>query len=135
MSETPNRGSQQHSAGSQGRSQSVGGSQEGQGKSDSLYDQAQGAVREVANSASEMWDDATEQGERYYRQGSDAVRNIDSTTVGVLLVAGAIGYGVSWLIHGQQSYSGQRGTGSRQMAQRSNRGEQNQQGRSGNRHR
>ena len=52
-----------------------------------------------------MWDDAAEYGERYYRQGSQAVRNTDNTTVSGLLIAGAIGYGIAWLLHGQRSYS------------------------------
>ena len=45
-------------------------------------------MSEVAERASEMWDNAYEQGERYYRQGTDVVRNMESTTIGALLIAG-----------------------------------------------
>ena len=59
-------------------------------------------MRNVADSASELWDGAYEQGERYYRQGSRAVGNLDATTLSGLFVAGAVGFGLAWLLFGQQ---------------------------------
>ena len=49
-----------------------------------------------------MWDDAYEQGGRYYRQGSQALGNLDSTTLTGLFVAGAVGFGIAWLMFGQR---------------------------------
>jgi hypothetical protein len=57
---------------------------------------------DAADTASEMWDDAYERGERYLRQGSQALGNLDSGTLTGLLVAGAVGFGVAWLLFGQQ---------------------------------
>ena len=73
--------------------------------SDTLYDQAQGAVRDAAETASEAWDDAYEMGERYYRQGRRAIREAEMGSVGTLIVAGAIGYALAWMIHGPHAYS------------------------------
>ena len=59
----------------------------------------------VADRASELWDDAYDQGERYYRQGSRVVSNMDGGTVALMLLVGTIGYALAWMIHGDQSYS------------------------------
>jgi hypothetical protein len=45
-----------------------------------------------------------DQGERYYREGSRAVSNIDGTALAFALVVGAAGYALAYLIHGQQSW-------------------------------
>jgi hypothetical protein len=87
-----------------GGSQSRSGSQGSQG-GESFADQAQSAVRGVADRASDMWDDASDQGARYYRQGSRAIGNIDGTTAGGLFTAGAIGFAIAWLIFGQSHSS------------------------------
>ena len=87
-----------------GGSQSRGGSQGSQGGG-SFADQAQSAVRGVADRASDMWDDATDQGARYYRQGSRAIGNVDGTMAGGLFAAGAIGFALAWLIFGQSQAS------------------------------
>ena len=76
------------------------------GTGGSYSEQAQSAMRNVADSASEMWDDAYEQGERYYRQGSQALGNVDGTTLTGWMVAGAIGFGLAWLMFGPHSRSG-----------------------------
>ena len=64
--------------------------------------QAQNAMSNAANHAGDMWDDAYEQGGRYYRQGSQALGNLDSTTLTGLFVAGAVGFGIAWLMFGQR---------------------------------
>jgi hypothetical protein len=76
------------------------------GTGGSYSEQAQSAMRNAADSASEMWDDAYEQGERYYRQGSQALGNVDGTTLTGWMVAGAIGFGLAWLMFGPHSRSG-----------------------------
>ena len=68
-----------------------------------LSDQVQGTVRDVAEGASELWDEAYEQGERYYRQGRRAIEQTDSTTLMGWLVAGAVGFGIAWLMFGHRS--------------------------------
>ncbi|WP_336486478.1 hypothetical protein [Methylobacterium nigriterrae] len=85
--------------GSQGRNQ-------GSGSSGGVADQAKEALRNVTDRASDTWDDVSERGAHYYRQGSRAVGNVDSTTMTGFLIAGAIGFGIAWLIFGQRSYSG-----------------------------
>ena len=71
-------------SGSAAGSQPRGGDQGAQrgGGSESFAEQAQGAMRNVADSASELWDDAYEQG------------------VTGWLVAGAVGFGLAWLLFG-----------------------------------
>lgn len=76
-----------------------------QGGAEQLYDQARNAMSDVADRASEMWDDAYDQGARYYREGSRAVANIDGSAIAFALVAGLAGYALAYVIHGQQSYS------------------------------
>jgi len=73
---------------------------------DSLYDQATSAARNIADRASDTWDDAYERGTRYYRQGSHAVTGVDATTLSGWLIAGGIGFGLAWLLFGQRSVSG-----------------------------
>jgi hypothetical protein len=68
-----------------------------------LSDQVQGTVRDVAEGASELWDEAYEQGEQYYRQGRRAIEQTDSTTMMGWLVAGAVGFGIAWLMFGHRS--------------------------------
>ena len=71
----------------------------GQRGSEGIYEQASEAVSNVADRASEMWDDAYDQGARYYR-------DVGGSTIGAVIVAGAVGYALAWLVHGHQSYSG-----------------------------
>ena len=68
-----------------------------------LSDQVQDTMRDVAEGASELWDAAYEQGERYYRQGRRAIEQTDSTTLMGWLVAGAVGFGIAWLMFGHRS--------------------------------
>jgi hypothetical protein len=71
----------------------------GQCGSEGIYEQASDAVSNVADRASEIWDDAYDQGARYYRE-------VGGSTIGAVIVAGAVGYALAWLVHGSQSYSG-----------------------------
>ena len=66
-----------------------------QGGSESVYDQASEAISSVAERASDLWDDA-------YEGGARAIGNVGGVTLGALVVAGAVGYGIAWLAHGQQ---------------------------------
>ncbi|GEP07508.1 hypothetical protein MOX02_55460 [Methylobacterium oxalidis] len=56
--------------------------------------------------ASDTWDDLSEQGTHYYRRGRRAIRNADEMTMAGLVMAGAIGFGLGWLLFAQRSYSG-----------------------------
>lgn len=88
---------------------SDGGPASGRGGSSSgggAADQARQALRDATDRASDAWDSASEYGSRYYRQGSRAVGNVDTATMTGFLVAGAIGFGLGWLVFGQHSYSG-----------------------------
>lgn len=71
-----------------------------------VVDQAQETLRDASSKASDAWDNASEYGSRYYRQGSRAVGNMDSGTMTGLFIAGAVGFGLGWLVFGQQSRSG-----------------------------
>lgn len=71
-----------------------------------MADQAKEALRNVADRASDTLSDVSERGAGYYRRGSQAVGNVDSATMTGLFIAGAIGFGIAWLIFGQQSRSG-----------------------------
>lgn len=71
-----------------------------------VADQARETLRDATNRASDAWDNASEYGSRYYRQGSRAVSDMDSGTMTGMFIAGAIGFGLGWLVFGQQSRSG-----------------------------
>jgi hypothetical protein len=86
--------------GAQGSNQQFGG-----GSGGGMADQAKEAVRNVTDRASDTWDDVSKRGTHYYRQGSQAMGNVDSATMTGWLVAGAVGFGLAWLIFGQRSYS------------------------------
>ena len=86
---------------------STGGSTGGSaGGGAGVADQARETLRDATNKASDAWDNASEYGSRYYRQGSRAVSDMDSGTMAGLFIAGAIGFGLGWLVFGQQSYTG-----------------------------
>ena len=71
-----------------------------------VANKAREAARDAAGKASEALDDVYERGQRYYRQGSRALSDVDGTTATALFAAGAIGFALGWLIFGQRSYSG-----------------------------
>lgn len=82
-----------------GRASKPGGAQRPPRADRLSSDQAQGAMRSAASTASELWDEAYDQGGRYYRQGSQALSGIDTLTATFL--AGAVGFGLAWLIFGR----------------------------------
>ncbi|MGH1591030.1 hypothetical protein ACRBEV_25015 [Methylobacterium phyllosphaerae] len=102
MADNRPTGKQGQSGNRQGSSQHGGSSGDDAG----LADQARETLRSAADRASDAWDNASEYGSRYYRQGSRAVSDMDNGTMTGLLIAGAIGFGLGWLIFGQQSRSG-----------------------------
>jgi hypothetical protein len=71
-------------------------------RDEGITDQARSAMRDVADRASEVWDDAYNRGERFYRQGSRAVGELDSTTMAGFLVAAAAGFALGWLMFSPQ---------------------------------
>jgi hypothetical protein len=87
---------------------SDGRSRSGQtgGGSSGVGDQARETLRDATSRASDAWDNASEYGSRYYRQGSRAVGEMDSGTMTALFIAGAVGFGLGWLIFGEKSRSG-----------------------------
>jgi hypothetical protein len=66
------------------------------------FSQAHGKPDDTSGS-SEMWDTAYDQGRRYLQQGRQAVGDLDGVTLTGLFVAGAIGFGVAWLVFGHRS--------------------------------
>jgi hypothetical protein len=64
--------------------------------SEGIYDQATEAMSNMAEGASDMWDEAYDRGARYYREA-------DGSVVATAIVAGVIGYGLAYLIHGYQA--------------------------------
>jgi hypothetical protein len=61
--------------------------------SEALYEQASDAMSNMADRASEMWDEAYDRGARYYRDA-------DGSAIAAAIVAGAVGYALAYLIHG-----------------------------------
>lgn len=82
------------------------GSHQQSGGGAGMADQARETLRTVSGQASDTWDNVSRRGAHYYRQGSRAVGDIDSSTMTGLLIAGAVGFGLGWLVFGQRSYSG-----------------------------
>jgi hypothetical protein len=88
-----------------------GGGNQGQGTSEGVVGQATEAVRNAASSASDLAQDAYEQGSRYVRDGWDSLPDVDQYSRAVsrpveqnplvaILAAGALGYLLAFLIHG-----------------------------------
>jgi ElaB/YqjD/DUF883 family membrane-anchored ribosome-binding protein len=97
------------------RAEPGGQIQDGQGKAENLLNDARETLREVAGSASEAAREAVSKGrryvrqagerypeaERYYREGSRAIgQQVTDKPLLSLLVAGAVGYALAWMIHG-----------------------------------
>ncbi|GEO18440.1 hypothetical protein [Microvirga aerophila] len=90
-------------------------SQAEQGTAEQLLDQVREALGDVAGSASKTAQEAYNQGERYVRQARERYpeaerlyqeghrvvsQQVTESPWVALFVAGAIGYGLAWLIHG-----------------------------------
>jgi hypothetical protein len=86
-------------SGAQGRGRDSG-HQSGGG---SFYEQAGDMVGGVTERASDLWDDAYEHGEEYYRQGRRAIGRLDGVTLAGLAAAGALGIAVAWMMFGGRS--------------------------------
>lgn len=94
-----------HTGGAAGASK--GGSSGGlYGSNASLADRAKETLRVASDKVSDAWNNASEYGARYCRQGSRAVSDMDSSTMTALFVAGALGFGLGWLAFGQRLDSG-----------------------------
>lgn len=75
------------------------------GGSAGAADHARDTLRRATGRASDAWDNAARYGSRYYREGSRAVGSMDTGTMTGLFIAGAIGFGLAWLVFGQHSFS------------------------------
>jgi hypothetical protein len=84
------------------RSSKAGGSSGDAG----VADQAKETLRDATSRASDAWNNASEYGSRSYRQGSRAISDMDSGTMTGMFIAGAIGFGLGWLVFAQPSRSG-----------------------------
>ncbi len=72
------------------------------GSAQNAYGSVKDAASQIASEAPRYLDDALDSGQRYYRQGSQAVREqFGSVPVTEILLAGAAGYFLAWLIHGR----------------------------------
>ncbi len=76
------------------------------GVAQNAYGQAKDAVRSAVDAATdaapEFANRASEAGQRYLRQGNEAVFNrVGEQQILGLLVAGAVGYALGWLLHGR----------------------------------
>jgi hypothetical protein len=67
--------------------------------SEGVYQQATEAMSNMADRASDMWDDAYDRGAHYYRKA-------DGGTLGAVIAAGLVGYALAYLIHGYEPASG-----------------------------
>jgi hypothetical protein len=83
MAQQPQTGERRQNQGAQDR------------PSEGVYDQAREAMSGAADRASEMWDEAVEQGTRYYRDTTRAVSSPDAGTFAMLILGAAVG--CNWL--------------------------------------
>jgi hypothetical protein len=63
-----------------------------------IHGQGQNPTSGGAETASKLIDDVYDQGEQYYRQGRQAIGNLDGVTLGGLIAAGALGFAVAWMM-------------------------------------
>ena len=82
--------------------------------SEGLYRQATDAMSNMAEGASEMWDEAYRQGARYYREADGSILSA--------IVAGLVGYALAYLIHHQPPTGRHRSTTSRNYVRDEGRG-------------
>ncbi len=89
--------------------------------------QAQNSMSGITETASELWDNAYDQGERYYRQGRQAIGNLDGVTLGGLIAAGALGFAVAWMMfHNRTDWVAERMSESSDRNHRRNRRQRSQ---------
>jgi ElaB/YqjD/DUF883 family membrane-anchored ribosome-binding protein len=70
-----------------------------------IADQAREAVQNVTDKASDTASDASRRSADYFRRSSQVLGDVDVTTAVGLFIAGAVGFGIGWLVLGQQSRS------------------------------
>ncbi len=75
-------------------------------RSRGMLDQAAGQVQNTygraKDTARDMTDQAMEMGERYYDQGTRAIRDsVQNQPIGSLLIAAAAGFALAWMIQGR----------------------------------
>lgn len=75
--------------------------QQQSGNDGGLSGQVKETIRNVSDRASDTWDDVSRRGADYYRQGSRAVGDVEPGTMTGMLIAGALGFGLGWLVFGQ----------------------------------
>ncbi|GJD48826.1 hypothetical protein OPKNFCMD_1552 [Methylobacterium crusticola] len=72
------------------------------GVAQNVYGQAKDAVRNLADAAPDYVDQARDVGRRTYDQGNSMLaRQVGDQHLVALLLAGAVGYALGWLIHGR----------------------------------
>src|SRR3954452_9797777 len=97
--------------GPRARLQNRGKPNQGEGTTEGVTGQATEAVRNVAESASDLAQDTYERGARYAREGWDSLPDVDRYSRAVsrpveqnpfmaILAAGAVGYLLAYMIHG-----------------------------------
>lgn len=70
------------------------------GQAQNAFGSVKDAARQVAGDAPKYLDDAIDSGQRYVRQGSQMVQDrLGSVPLTEMLLAGAAGYFLAWLIH------------------------------------
>jgi uncharacterized protein YjbJ (UPF0337 family) len=70
------------------------------GAAQNAYGRAKDSARDVAEGAPEVWNDALDAGQDYYRQGSRALRDqVGQQPLVALLLAGFFGYLLGWTLH------------------------------------
>lgn len=85
------------------KTQSQGAVDQLAGAAQNAYGQAKEAVRSIAADAPDYVDQVLDVGERSYRQGSRAVsRTLGDEPLAGLVIGGALGYALAWLIHGRR---------------------------------
>ena len=78
-------------------------------RSRGMLDQAAGQVQNTygraKDTARDVTDQAMEMGERYYDQGTRAIRDsVQSQPIGSLLIAAAAGFALAWMIQGRNDH-------------------------------
>ena len=72
------------------------------GQAQNAYGSVKDAAKSISDNAPKYLDDALDSSQRYYRQGSQAVREqFGNVPLTEILLAGAAGYFLAWLIHGR----------------------------------
>jgi len=116
-----------HSENMQSEGPSRGSASGPQTSGSTIHGQAQNSMSGGTETASELWDDVYDQGEQYYRQGRQAIGNLDGVTLGGLIAAGALGFAVAWMMfHNRTDWVAERMSESSDRNHRRNRRQRSQ---------